>query len=115
MHLRCWGCFWTGDWKGICAAAAFAPTPAGSFLYCSFFLWLTSAVAFAADEKSQQAASQWLALAKEQDLSGLMVGLAGVLAGTECSQGVRQQAGVQLKNCLTGQHDKITQLNIDQW
>jgi len=44
-----------------------------------------------------------------------MVGLAGVLAGTECSQGVRQQAGVQLKNCLTGQHDKITQLNIDQW
>lgn len=44
-----------------------------------------------------------------------MAQLATALQNTENQAHIRQQAGIQLKNCLTGQHDTVRDEDRDNW
>ena len=46
---------------------------------------------------------------------GLMASLANVLASVECSTAARQQGGLQLKNCILGQHGIIRDEERHRW
>eukprot|EP00043_Microstomoeca_roanoka_P027243 m.13887 g.13887 ORF g.13887 m.13887 type:complete len:879 (+) comp7447_c0_seq1:172-2808(+) len=63
----------------------------------------------------REAAQQWLNEAKEGDRPGLMGALANALVTVEYSSEARQQAGLQLKNCIAGQHGAIRQDERETW
>ena len=45
----------------------------------------------------------------------LLAALASELSNVERQHDLRQQAGLQLKNCLTGQHDNVRDEDVQNW
>eukprot|EP00049_Salpingoeca_infusionum_P025366 m.18854 g.18854 ORF g.18854 m.18854 type:complete len:872 (+) comp7954_c0_seq1:697-3312(+) len=67
------------------------------------------------DNDARQGAQEWLAQAQEHDLSAYVAALATVLRDPSQDAGVRQQAGIQLKNSLTGQHGIVRETEQERW
>eukprot|EP00056_Hartaetosiga_gracilis_P001488 m.45285 g.45285 ORF g.45285 m.45285 type:complete len:554 (+) comp10662_c0_seq1:302-1963(+) len=67
------------------------------------------------DNESRVAAEVWLSDIKERNLGELMGALATVLSDTDMKPEVRTQAGLQLKNCVSGQHGHIRDEDRAKW
>eukprot|EP00730_Choanoeca_flexa_P020436 TRINITY_DN9980_c0_g1_i1.p1 TRINITY_DN9980_c0_g1~~TRINITY_DN9980_c0_g1_i1.p1 ORF type:complete len:885 (+),score=271.75 TRINITY_DN9980_c0_g1_i1:59-2713(+) len=68
-----------------------------------------------ADDTARTQANDWLENAKQHNRAELLAALATELRNVERQSSLRQQAGLQLKNCLTGQHDSIRDEDIQAW
>ncbi|EGD72145.1 hypothetical protein PTSG_11556 [Salpingoeca rosetta] len=67
------------------------------------------------DQNEREAAQNWLDEAKANDKPGLMGALANALVTVDYTTAARQQAGLQLKNCISGQHGLIREEERASW
>eukprot|EP01147_Barroeca_monosierra_P010695 gene10695-2794_t len=67
------------------------------------------------DQATREEAQAWLEHAKNSDKPSFMAGLANALVTVDYSSTARQQAGLQLKNCISGQHGLVREEEKQNW